>query len=169
MSGPLLLGVAAFGVGWMYVTRDVKKASVPDTSAASNTAAAASDAAVVSSEIPPGAAATIVAADSSAPTIGEIPVAGSDFRANVVPKDSIVEGDIVIGDSDKSTGGSDPSTQRTAMNRTSDIDVSPPPISGDSQSDIIAARYGIEGSEGLTKGQIAIAYQDTGFWSGEVW
>lgn len=169
MSGPLLLGVAAFGVGWMYITRDVKKPSVPDTSAATNTAAAASDAAIVATEARPGAAATIVAGDSPVPTIGEIPVAGADFRANVIPKDTIIEGNIIIGDTDKSTGGADPSTQRTAMNRTSDIDVSPPPISGDSEADIIAARYGIEGSDGLTRGQIAIAYQDTGFWSGEVW
>lgn len=168
MSGSLLLGIAAFGAGWMYITRDAKKAVQPDTAAASAVAAAAADAATVAAATPPGAAATIVAVDneSPAPHIGDS-VAGVD-GGQVMPVDPvIVEGHIVAGDSDKSTGGADPSVQRTAINREKP-DETPPAIPGDALKAILGSKYGIEGIDGLTTKQISDAYRDSAAWSSEV-
>jgi hypothetical protein len=167
MSGPLLLGIAAVGVTWAYVTRDVKATVL---AVEVSPPAPDSDKAVVATQIAPGDGidgVTKAVGCSDAKTVGDVPVAGSD-GGQVLPVDyKAIEGGLIIGDGTKSTGGADPATQATRIH-TGEPFESPPFISGDTQTAILESVYGPSGAAGLTSAQISETLRENALWSREV-
>src|SRR5690348_10018244 len=144
MSGPLLLSIAAIGVGWAWIHRNGDGDNTPPTTVAVNFAHP--DDATVATEVAQataGAAAVKAAIDceSKATTIGDIPIEGSD-GGQVLPVSFVApEGGLVI-DNTKSTGGADPSTQETSLHTNTPVDAKPPMYSGNTLDVAIAAKYG---------------------------
>lgn len=169
MSGPLLLGIAAVGVGWAWCTRGKETTpAVAETKEAAG-AVAPADGAVVGAEVPVrtvGLAAVKDAVDgeSKAPTLGDIPISGSDGGQVLPVVFDSPEGGIKIPPN-QSTGGADPATQQTAIHS----DETPPVIAqGDTSNTILQALYGAGCGSGMTGQQIGNAIRDSAVWSGEV-
>jgi hypothetical protein len=175
MSGPLLIGIAAVGVGWAWLHREGDKtpAAIGKTIVADGTPVSADEAnhATVATEVPQAtqgvaAVASAVAASSYATTIGHVPVEGSD-GGQVIPVS--YEGPdgttALVIDRTKSTGGADPATQMTALHNGE----SPPIIAqGDTHATILATLFGPCGGDGLTEMQKSNAIRDSAVWSNEV-
>jgi hypothetical protein len=167
MYGPLLIGITAFGVAWAWCFRGHRttQAVIDTKDAAGGTAEPATvSTEVQQSQVGLDAVKSAVDSESSAPTVGDIPVAGSD-GGQVLPAElNPTEGGLIIP-GDKSTGGADPSTQQTAIH----TDDTPPAITqGDTESLILQSKYGAGGGTGLTDQQISNTIRDSAIWSGEV-
>jgi len=167
MSGPLLIGIAAVGVGWMWIHRSPG----PAATSSRNTAAQDADAATVDDAAHAGMPAVIAAVDGESPatSIGD-PVTGVE-GGQILPIDQHDGGagqQILAIDPTKSTGGADPSTQPTSLHDGKPEDSPPAIVQGDTEDTIIASKYGICGADGLTRSQVSNAYRDSAVWSGEV-
>lgn len=176
MSGGLLVGIAAVGLGWVYVTKGATKVApkVDEMKASGESPAVASDAAVVAAETCQStntveAVKAAIDCESKAPVIGDVPVSGADGGQVLPVKMGGPEGEsIMVIDPDKSTGGADPATQSTALH-TQLPDDSPPAFwAGNSEDAILSTKYGISGARGITDQQAANAYRDAAVWSNEV-
>lgn len=175
MSGPLLLGIAAVGVGWAWIHRAHPAPAVTVSADPSKTAA---DTETVGEQLPPltgdptsGVAAVTVAIDkeSHAPGPTDIPVQGSDGGQVISAGFAGPDGQsIMVIDPMASTGGADPSTQQTGAHNNRTNDANPLLMQGDTSQAILAAKYGVCGADGLTRSQISVAYRDSAVWSNEV-
>lgn len=169
MSGPLLLGIAAVGVGWAWLHRDSNTvASTVATTAAAGAVtggATAADTQTVPTQITPGTSAVTCAVDASSPTPG---ITNGD---NTLPVTTSGEMKQIAPDPTASSGGADPATQPSSFwAGTSSIENGgkPPATTADTERSIMEARYGDGGSNGMTDAQISNAYRDSAVWSGEV-
>lgn len=168
MSGPLLLGIAAVGVGWAFIHRNDGTKPATDIAAAATAAAGnAADAATADAEVTTGLGSVQAAVEncSDASTIGTN-VAGTT-GGQVLPVDyCAVEASVMTVDPKKSLGGADPSSMDSGLDRY----MSPPIIaqSGDSLDAVMTIRYGSAGANGMTKQQIGNAYRESAPWSNEV-
>lgn len=174
MSGPLLLGIAAVGVGWAWIHRgDSVKQAEKDTAAANSDTAVqpgGADAAVVGAEVPTGMSGceikNAIDSQSTASTIGDIPVAGND-GGQTIPVGFAPEGGMVIK-GEASTGGADPSTQTTGVSDNKPDDSPPGFVAGDNADTIFALKYGVSGGGGMTQQQLGRAYAESAIYTGEV-
>lgn len=176
MSGPLLLGIAAVGVGWAWIHKS--QSSPPIATVSSNPGAVAADRSTVGEQLPPisgnpeSGIATVTSAidgESHAPQTSDIPVQGSDGGQVLPVAFAGPDGQsILVVNPTGSTGGADPSTQQTGAHTNRPDDAAPLLTTGDTQSAVLAAKYGACGSDGLTRSQISNAYRDSVVWSGEV-
>lgn len=172
MSGPLLLGIAAVGVGWAWVNRKpVTPVPVESIVAGDATAAAAADEATVGEEIRPGGLTTVadgVQRESNTVVVGDIPVQGSDGGQVLKGDYDPIENKSLILDPTKSTGGADPSTQRNSVHDNLPSDSPPAIMQGDTADTILRTKFGEGGGNGLTADQCSRAYQESAVWSNEV-
>ena len=172
MSGPLLLGIVAVGAGWAWMTRGpVTTPAVADTKTANadlTTDPTVGDGVM---QAQTGIDAVKAAVDGSSPasTIGDVPVIGDDGGTVIPVVLNSPEGGLVIP-SGKSTGGADPSVQRTATHTGGDGPIGSPPAiqQGDNKDTILQTLYGPGGSDGLTNQQISNAIRTSAVWSNEV-
>lgn len=167
MSGPLLLGIAAIGVGWAYLHRDTHSEAIRDATQAGGAIsdAASTVAGAVDAGIDAVRAATASCATGDTTIGGTAAVAGVS-GGQVLPVDTCAtEGGMVI-DPNKSTGGADPSSQDSGLDRY----MSPPIIaeSSDGFAAVMNSRFGPSGSNGMTEKQIGEVYRESASWSNEV-
>lgn len=170
MSGPLLLGIAAVGIGWAYIHRDGPTPPGPIGHAAGDVAETVGDEVGQAAD---GVAAVLgslnggCATNTTGSTLGAIPVEGSD-GGQVVQIKSADTPAIVKPDPNASLGGADPSTLDNSLHTGVMVDHSPPFWKGDSMDVIMASRYGVDGAAGMTQQQAGNAYREAAVWSNEV-
>lgn len=181
MSGPLLLGIAAVGVGWAWLSRDPREVHAVDSAPATAVAGAAADAATVAAETghgDSGTAAVTCAVEDGSPsrTVGDVGVTGADGGQVLPVNYSGPDGQSqMVIDPNKSTGGADPSTQSSGLwagprdtVRDGGPVKSPIQTPGDQEDVILQAKYGKNGSQGMTRQAATQAFRESAFWSGEV-
>jgi len=179
MSGHLLIGIAAVGVGWAWIHRN------PTSNAAKETAETASGkdasdadladkATTKESDGPLGLPDAVGVGDTTPGTssvMGPAPVEGSD-GGQVVAAKSTVEGAVTV-DHMASSGGADPSTQQTAANSRTEDDEPSSFVAGDTWDTVLAVRFG-KGkgrrgpANGLTRKQEDEAFRDSAIYTNEV-
>lgn len=173
MSGPLLLGIAAAGIGWAFFTRkdgNAAKEVAKSPPFANPNPADSNTLADTPSASDGGIAAIKQALDEESKTTGveTPPIIGSDDGQVLSVKYGTIEAKALVVDNTKSTGGADPSTQMTRIHDNDHPDSPPSVIRGDTEDILLAAKYGVCGANGLTRSQIANAYGEASVWANEV-